>query len=77
NWAWSVVLPQAALYTVLPSRARYVFTSLLGDRPAGVVITDRYSAYAHLPSERRQVCWVRIPRDPGHRSALMADSIPQ
>ncbi len=63
NWAWSVVLPQAALYTVLPSRARYVFTSLLGDRPAGVVITDRYSAYAHLPSERRQVCWAHLLRD--------------
>ena len=44
NWAWSVVLPHAALYSVLPSRARYAFTSLLGQRPAGVVITDRYSA---------------------------------
>lgn len=63
NWAWSVVLPQAALYSVLPSRARYVFTSLLGEQPAGVVITDRYSAYAHLPTDSRQVCWAHLLRD--------------
>lgn len=30
---------------------------------APVVITDRYSAYGHLPPERRSLCWAHLARD--------------
>ena len=31
--------------------------------PSGVVVSDRYSAYAHLDASRRQVCWAHLLRD--------------
>jgi len=31
--------------------------------PVGVPTTDRYSAYAHLPTAGRQVCWAHLRRD--------------
>lgn len=63
HWVWACVQPQLALYSLLPSRARYVLTSLIGERPAGVVVSDRYSAYAHLEAGHRQVCWAHLLRD--------------
>jgi transposase len=33
NWVWGVVSPTLAVYSLLPSRARYVITSLIGEKP--------------------------------------------
>ena len=33
------------------------------ERTPPVVITDRYSAYGHLPPERRSLCWAHLARD--------------
>ena len=49
------------VFNLLPSRARYVIHSLLGETPQGVVISDRYAAYAHIPAEQRQLCWAHQP----------------
>lgn len=35
----------------------------MGRSPPGVVTSDRYSAYPHLPLENRQVCWAHLRRD--------------
>jgi hypothetical protein len=43
------------VFLVHLSRAREVLADLIpGDR--GVLTTDRYPAYAHLPPAQRQVC---------------------
>jgi transposase len=63
NWVWGAVSPKLAVYTVLPSRARYVIDSLIGEKPQGIVVSDRYAGYAHIPPERRQVCWSHLVRD--------------
>ena len=63
QWVWGVVTPQVVVFNLLPSRARYVIHSLLGETPQGVVISDRYAAYAHLPAEQRQLCWAHLLRD--------------
>src|SRR5450631_2064037 len=57
NWVWGAVSPKLAVYTVLPSRARYVIDSLIGEQPQGIVVSDRYAGYAHIAPERRQLCW--------------------
>ena len=31
--------------------------------PAGVVVSDRYAAYAHIEPSRRQLCWAHLLRD--------------
>lgn len=63
NWVWAVVQPQLVVFSVLPSRARYALTSLIGEQPAGIVGSDRYSAYSHLKLQQRQLCWAHLLRD--------------
>jgi transposase len=33
NWVWGAVTPTLAIYSLLPSRARYVIDSLIGEKP--------------------------------------------
>ena len=63
NWVWAVVQPTLAVFTILPSRARYVIRELIGDSPQGVVVSDRYVAYAYVDAGQRQVCWSHLIRD--------------
>ena len=47
--------------------------SLLADTQA-VVTSDRWWAYAHLPSRRRQLCWSHLQRDfAAHAEGLAAE----
>lgn len=63
NWVWAAIQPQLAVYAVLPSRARYVICDLIGEKPAAVVVSDRYAAYAFVDAQQRQVCWAHLLRD--------------
>lgn len=63
NWVWAVVQPKLAVFTILPSRARYVIRDLIGDNPQAVVVSDRYAAYAYVDARQRQVCWAHLIRD--------------
>ena len=63
NWVWGVIQPKLAVFSILPSRARYVIVDLIGQAPTGVVVSDRYAAYAHIDAGRRQVCWAHLLRD--------------
>jgi transposase len=63
NWVWGAVSPTLAVYSVLPSRARYVIDTLIGEKPQGIVVSDRYAAYAHIAPEQRQACWSHLIRD--------------
>ena len=63
NWVWGVVQPRLVVYSVLPSRARYVIHDLIGQSPKAVVVSDRYAGYAHINPSRRQVCWAHLLRD--------------
>ena len=42
---------------------RAVMCELLGDEFDGVLVSDRYSAYASLPDNRHQFCWTHLLRD--------------
>jgi transposase len=62
QWVWVLVTPKMVSYQVLPSRARYVAQSMLGEQPLGVIGSDRYGVYNYVHSTRRQVCsahWLR------------------
>ena len=63
HWVWAAVQQRLALYSVLPSRARYVVHNLIGERPAAIVVSDRYAAYGYIDAQRRQVCWAHLLRD--------------
>ena len=67
HWIWTAVTKEFAFFHVDRHRSRTVFNQLVPPAPehAGgpVVISDRYSAYGHLPLERRSLCWAHLARD--------------
>jgi transposase len=62
GWLWVAVTDRVTAFLVRLSRARQVLGELIGGEP-GVLTTDRYPAYGHLPAARRQVCWAHLRRD--------------
>jgi transposase len=63
GWLWAAVTTGLGVFRVAASRSRDAFEALMGRSPPEVVTSDRYSAYAHLPPERRQACWAHLRRD--------------
>jgi len=65
HWIWTAVTKQFAFFHVDRHRSRAVFQALLPEAAGTgpVVISDRYSAYGHLPPERRSLCWAHLARD--------------
>ena len=63
NWVWAVVTPKVVRYSLLPSRARYVATSLVGEDFTGILVSDRYAVYDYVDAEKRQICWAHLLRD--------------
>ena len=58
----SAVTAGVTVFLVRLSRGRKVLADLIPG-PAGVLTTDRYPAYDHLPAAGRQVCWAHLRRD--------------
>jgi transposase len=63
RWLWVVVGVLGTLFLVAAHRSRAVFETLVGEEFAGIVGSDRYSAYAHVPLARRQLCWAHLKRN--------------
>jgi transposase len=61
-WLWVAGTAAVTVFLVRRSRARAVLAELIPGG-AGVLTTDRYPAYSHLPADRRQVCWAHLRRD--------------
>ncbi len=62
GWLWTATTRRLAAFRVAASRGRDAFAELMGRSPPWVVTSDRYSAYSHLPAERRQACWAHTIR---------------
>jgi len=63
GWLWTAVAEGLGVFKIAASRGRDAFEELMGRSPPGVVTSDRYSAYSHLPADRRQACWAHLRRD--------------
>lgn len=61
-WLWTAVTELGTVFLIRRHRDRGAFDDLVGPSP-GVLTTDRFSVYAHLPGEKRQVCWAHLRRD--------------
>jgi transposase len=60
---WGAFSNQTAVLRIAPDRGKQHLHGLIGDDFAGVVGSDRFSAYNSLEPERRQVCWSHLRRD--------------
>lgn len=70
---WGMFTDRHALFHLAPDRHAQHAKSLLTDTEA-IVTSDRWWAYAHLPTPRRQICWSHLRRDfQAHTEGLAAE----
>ena len=62
-WLWLAATKRVAFFQICAGRGRAALRQLLGDRPQGVVSSDRWSAYGLLGLAWRQLCWAHLKRD--------------
>jgi transposase len=62
-WLWVAVTSWVTVFVIRMSRGGSVARELLGETFAGILVTDRYSAYNWYPVRWRQVCWAHLLRD--------------
>ena len=60
-WLWTVFTQQVTVFLIRAGRGTEVAKELLG-RALGVLITDRWCAYAWWPLAFRQLCWAHLKR---------------
>jgi transposase len=63
HWLWVAVTEVATVFALAASRGSAVIKALLSEDYAGVVGSDRYSAYGWLDDACRQLCWAHLSRD--------------
>jgi transposase len=62
-WLWVAVASWVTVFVVRMSRGGHVARELLGEPFAGILVSDRYSAYNWYPVRWRQLCWAHLLRD--------------
>jgi Transposase IS66 family. len=62
-WLWVAVTSLVTVFVVRLSRGGQGARELLGEGFAGILVTDRYSAYNWYPVRWRQLCWAHVLRD--------------
>jgi transposase len=60
-WLWTAFTQQVSVFLIRTSRGTDVAKELLG-QALGVLITDRWCAYAWWPMRWRQLCWAHLKR---------------
>jgi len=62
-WLWVSATPAVTVFRVFQTRGAAGAVQLLGEDYAGVIGSDRYSAYNWLDPLKRQLCWAHLIRD--------------
>jgi transposase len=63
RWLWVMVTAVATVFRIAGGRTRATFTDLVGAAYRGILTSDRYRTYDHLPDWRHQLCWSHLRRD--------------
>ena len=61
-WLWIAVTARIPLFAIRHSRGAKVAKELLGTTFSEILISDRWSAYAWVDVQRRQLCWAHLLR---------------
>jgi transposase len=61
-WLWVAVTAHMALFLIRARRGAHVAKELLGAAFAGILVSDRWSAYRWVAVARRQLCWAHLLR---------------
>jgi transposase len=63
GWLSVSVSEQAALFQIAARRDREAAIALLGEQPAGTIVSDRYAVYLFIDDTQRQLCLAHVLRD--------------
>jgi len=63
GWQWVMVTAGVTMFIQSLSLSTAAAIELLGSTFGGIVEIDRFSAYNHLPTQQRQLCWAHLIRD--------------
>ena len=62
-WLWVAATPLVSVFLIAARRSSKVAKELLGEAFAGILVTDRWSAYGWVKTVWRQLCWAHLRRD--------------
>jgi transposase len=62
-WLWVAATPLVTVFRVALHRSAEIAKQMLGEQFAGVLNSDRWSAYNWLDNRQRQLCWAHLKRD--------------
>ena len=62
HWMWLVVAGAIAVFLAAAARSAQAAKTALGERFAGILVSDRYSAYTWVDAQHRQLCWAHLLR---------------
>jgi transposase len=62
-WLWLTATAGVTAFQLLAGRGAAEARQVISQTQAGVVATDRYTAYNWLAHSRRQICWAHLKRD--------------
>ena len=63
RYMWALVASNFVFYTIQKTRSSEVLIQLLGAVFAGILCSDRYSAYFKYQKGMAQLCWAHLKRD--------------
>ena len=70
---WGALTSRTAVFRIAPGRHAFEARTLLGERFAGIVCSDRWRGYDYLDPSQRQLCWAHLLRDFTAHSEGMAE----
>jgi transposase len=62
-WLWGAATAGVAAFVIHAKRSALGCAALLGTEIHGILCSDRWGVYNHVPAERRQICWAHLKRD--------------
>jgi transposase len=60
---WGALTSRTAVFRIAAGRHGFEARTLLGERFAGIVCSDRWGGYDYLDPNQRQLCWAHLLRD--------------
>ena len=70
---WGALSSHTAVFRIAAGRHAFEARTLLGERFAGIVCSDRWRGYDYLDPSKRQLCWAHLLRDFTAHSEGMAE----
>jgi transposase len=70
---WGALTNRSAVFRIAAGRHGFEARTLLGERFAGIVCSDRWRGYDYLDPTQRQLCWAHLARDFTAHSEGMAE----